>query len=222
MPRALPLNIGQQFGRWTVIHEAKRRDNDRYWRCKCDCGTERDVLLSHLRNGTSRSCGCSNLDRLTKHGAARNGQMTPEYRSWRSMKNRCLDPANPRFYLYGERGISVCERWIHSFINFLVDMGKRPAGTSIDRINPDGNYEPSNCHWATAKHQQRHLRTNPIIIVKNTAACLSEWAEKVGLPRAVIAMRIHRGWTPAEALGTPAGVRGRRIPKEERQCVFLP
>lgn len=155
---------GDLFGRWTVIGPSDKRASSKtlYVRCRCACGQERDVNLDNLKRGLTTSCGCyaaENSARChTTHGCARGSGLSPEYRIWRSMKNRCCN-SNVRHYVrYGGRGISVCDRWM-KFEDFLADMGPRPTpGHSIDRIDNDGNYEPGNCRWATAKEQRANQR----------------------------------------------------------------
>lgn len=151
---------GSTFGRLKVIEFAGTTKQGSLWRCRCECRNETVVLAKKLNNGTTRSCGCWNLDRVQKmgrsnrtHGHIVGGSMSPTYGTWVSMKSRCYNPDYARYERYGGRGITVCKRWLHSFENFLADMGVRPPGTSIDRINPNGNYTPGNCRWATAKEQ---------------------------------------------------------------------
>lgn len=128
-----------------------------YWLCRCDCGAEKIIRGVSLSSGHAKSCGCLQRERTTQastiHGHATDIRgMSPEYNSWRGMLDRCENQTNKRFRHYGGRGIIVCSRW-HSFKNFLADMGPRPTGTSLDRIDADGNYEKSNCRWATASEQ---------------------------------------------------------------------
>ena len=127
---------------------------------------------------------------------------SPEYIVWASMKNRCLSESNPSYGHYGGRGIRVCERWL-SFENFLSDMGRRPLGTSIDRIDNDGNYEPGNCRWATRLQQASNTsRITPITFGGITDSVLG-WARRIGIAQKTLVRRIELGWTTAEALTTP-------------------
>lgn len=173
-PRLLNL-AGQIFGAWTVISYAGRNNNKQpSWNCKCSCGTERIVVGQTLRCGLTNSCGCQHSARITKaktkHGGAikkkregdeqnrrsMNAEWRQEitYRRWLSMKKRVTDTSPQVWQYYGAKGITVCDRW-KKFENFLEDMGKCPDGLSLDRIDPNGNYEPSNCRWATWSQQFR-------------------------------------------------------------------
>lgn len=129
------------------------------WLCICDCGNETTVLGTQLRNGAIRSCGCLR-DEVAGRLSTKHGQHnSPEYIAWSSMHQRCTNPKNPRFIRYGARGISVCARW-QVFQNFFADMGARPHGLSIDRINNDGDYCPENCKWSTNKEQMNNMSRN--------------------------------------------------------------
>lgn len=177
---------GEKVGRLTVICEASRHptSNRVRWLCQCDCGNEIVVTGGSLRVGNSSSCGCLQSERTasanvarTKHGHARSGGgnkrlTSPEYRSWKAMLERIRNPNSPNYHLYGGRGITVCQRWLgeSGFSNFLADMGPRPNGKSIDRIDVDGNYEPDNCRWATLKEQRRNQRNSPELEAKRIAA----------------------------------------------------
>lgn len=133
------------------------------WRCKCDCGGEKVTRTETLRMGATKSCGC--LQRETaiitgKKTSIHGMKHSPEYRVWRTMKQRCNNPNAANYHLYGGRGVNVCKRWKDSFKTFYSDLGPRPSKKySLDRTDPDGNYEPGNCRWATTKDQLANRRT---------------------------------------------------------------
>ena len=143
---------GQIFGKWRVLERcdapSTTREKGAFWLCECTCQTEYKAREkfpgARLRAGRFAN-GCKTCKTPYSH--------TATYQSWRGMRERCINPKHASFDRYGGRGITVCERWTHSFKNFIEDMGERPAGTSIDRINNNGNYEPNNCRWATTKQQ---------------------------------------------------------------------
>ena len=162
---------GQRFERLVVIKRGENTSNGTArWICECDCGSESLLIRgTELRAGNSKSCGCLNMEILSrtnkgnKYGLKHRMCGTPEYNSWNGILMRCNNQNHKSFKDYGNRGITVCDRWKNSFENFYEDMGSRPgAEYSIDRIDNNGNYEPSNCRWATITEQNQNTRTNAI------------------------------------------------------------
>jgi hypothetical protein len=149
---------GKRFGRLTVLsYQGRPKPSFHVWQCGCDCGNETVIEGSRLKSGKAKSCGCLRRE-LSAARRLRHGRTdTAEHNTWIGMKGRCYNPANPKFYRYGGRGITVCERWRDNFENFAADMGPRPSPLhSIDRIDNDRGYEPGNCRWATQLEQQRN------------------------------------------------------------------
>lgn len=158
MPKRIEVPQGTRFGRLVVVGNGPTKNKRRSMTCICDCGATTEPLLQTLRRGDARSCGCQMSSGLLRHGHSKKGHYSPTWRSWQAMKARCLNSKHHAWPNYGGRGISICGRWLNSFENFLADMGERPTGTSLDRINNDGNYEPGNCRWATPSQQIANRR----------------------------------------------------------------
>lgn len=189
------LKKGDRFGNLTVVSFAyKNNESHLCWNCICDCGKTTIVTKSHLETKHTKSCGCL---RGEKHGYL--GSDT--YRIWQNMKNRCYNP-NVKCYLnYGGRGIRVCQKWRDSFSAFLKDMGPRPDGMTLERIDNEKGYFPENCKWATWKEQRRNSRGwLNILEFENKRMCLADWAIETGISRHVISKRLKMGWSIERAL----------------------
>lgn len=179
-----PVSVGDRFGKLVVLSFSHKNEKDRYWLCRCDCGAVKPIRNQCLaREKYTKSCGCSKGEFITqgkiKHGMAE----SREYRIWGAMKRRCYVPKCDKFHLYGGRGIRVCDRWLHSFENFLADMGPQPSPKhSIDRY-PDvnGHYEPDNCRWATQKEQMQNTRKTRIIVIEGKSMCIREASRLIGV-----------------------------------------
>lgn len=197
MPKAIDLT-GEKFGRWTVLQFAGW-DESKQWLCRCECGTERVVTGRNLRSGASYSCGCWNLEQIRqpkKHGMAK----TSEFRIWCMLLGRCYRETDPAYANYGGRGIRVCKRWRDSFKAFYADMGPRPKGLTIERIDNDGDYKPSNCRWATNREQQRNKRTNRYIEAFGKRQILQDWARELKTSASLLHYHLKQGRT-LEQLG---------------------
>lgn len=200
---------GRRFGRLVVQGRAPTEPGcDLRWECICDCGGTKTTVRGSLRAGHTRSCGCLQVEagKKTKtHGHGRNplynGKMSPTYRSWASMKDRCRRKNGPDFHNYGGRGITVCDRWRGSFENFLADMGERPSQAhTLDRKEVNGNYEPSNCRWATYQQQNRNRRTNRLLEIDGETITITEASERFNIDRGTLSQRLGRGWDLQRAL----------------------
>ena len=199
---------GKTFGRLVALRsEIKRPEGGQQytlWFCRCGCGNEKWIRQANLQSGSTISCGCHRLElhrkRMTVHGHGHSGSRrpnSPTMMSWASMMQRCYKPKTNRFEAYGGAGIKVCKEW-HAFVNFLSDMGERPDGKTLDRINSSKDYCPSNCKWSTRKEQNRNRKSVIMLTARGKTMCLAEWEENGSAVRAnSIARRIRAGW-PAE------------------------
>lgn len=196
---------GQRFGSWVVLQFAGQSEGKAkiaLWKCKCDCGFESVVYGTVLRNGKSTGClSCAKKKvsiARTIHGHCGTVK-SPTYLSWKSMKNRCYCETSPDYGTYGKLGVSVCDSWRDSFENFLADMGERPEGTTLDRIDFSGNYTKENCRWATSTQQSRNKKSSRFIEWEKRKITISEFAEIIGIDRRAARYRlVEKGMTPEE------------------------
>lgn len=190
---------GRLFGDWRVLEfSRKNAAGELYWLAVCKCGNVKDVKAASLRSGKSTNCGCKG--RNFQHGMTK----TRTFKSWDSMLQRCLNSNDPSFPRYGGRGISICKRWRESFEAFLSDMGERPEGMSLDRIDNDKGYSPRNCRWADASLQQRNTKVSKHLTVNGRTMALIEWARESGLEYSTLLRRYKAGWDHADIVGRPS------------------
>jgi len=212
MGKRSQVNPGDRYGRLTIIQEIETRTypsgtRKRWFSCKCDCGEMTASSISNLKNGHVSSCGC--LQRESRCVATRTHgkRHTKEYKTWATMKQRCSNPRNHKYPIYGGRGITVCDRWKDSFENFIDDMGECPQGCSIDRIDNDSGYFKENCRWSDATEQQRNKSTNVVLTFQGKSMCIAAWAEEKGMKTSTLWARLQRGWDIKEALETKVGTK---------------
>lgn len=203
---------GQTFGKLTVL-----RLSDDYlkgqarWLCQCECGNATVVFASNLGRGHTTSCGChkkSNYKTMNlAHGATagklgKKNEYPSTYKIWCLMRQRCLNRRSKAYRWYGARGIAICDRW-DDYANFVLDMGHRPDGHSLDRIDNGGPYSPENCRWATRTEQARNKRNNHLLTYNGETRSIAEWAEHIGVHPNRLASRMRRGWDVERALTYP-------------------
>ncbi len=195
--KRLEISVGQKYSMLTVIEELPISQNGRTFKCMCDCGNAHTVLMQHLVRLKIKSCGCHRRKTSTRHGMWE----SREYSSWENMIQRCLNPKARKYYLYGGRGITVCEEWLKSFAAFYADMGPRPEGTSLDRKDSEKGYYKDNCKWSTFKEQSVNVRSFSQFVKYNGVVQPTEkWLEELNLDRTVFKSRLLRGMSFKESL----------------------
>lgn len=210
------MNIGDRFGRLVIVAEAPRMYRKVAYRCVCDCGGEKTLPASALRSGNTKSCGCLHLETSTalclsrtKHGhSTRRHGWTPTYNSWVAIKERCGNPRSKLWPKYGGAGILLCDAW-WDFSVFLADVGERPPGTSMDRIDNNRGYEPGNVRWATPSQQRRNqkrqrLTEEKVAMIKSMIAagrsCSEIGAEFGESPGVIRQIKIGKNWRDVEPM----------------------
>jgi hypothetical protein len=200
-------DIGRTFGKLTCVsygpdHITPAGEKHRTMVCACACGGAKTAIATSVRAGRTTSCGCqiaAGALKRTRHGQARASNRSGTYSSWAQMRSRCNDPGANGYQRYGGRGIKVCERWA-DFQAFLSDMGERPAGMSIDRVDVDGHYEPGNCRWASRQTQAENKRTARHYTAYGETHNARGWHERTGVHPGTLRVRIQRGWPVERAV----------------------
>ena len=211
MPVAKDIT-GQRFSRLVVLERAgSNKDGHAVWKCLCDCGEHTWAIGKLLRTGHTRSCGCLQKEiarkNKTTHGMAAKGRgKGTAYYSWLAMRQRCEQPNHSEYRYYGARGIKVCPEW-SNYQTFVKDMGERPSAKhSIERIDNDKGYEPSNCRWATATEQSYNRRSTILIEYKGEVKNALEWSKETGFSPSLIVQRHRNGWPPEKIFTTPVQI----------------
>lgn len=221
--------IGLTYGRLTVVQYAGRSGGRHQWKCLCVCGNSSIVLGCNLAGGNTTSCGCYGQEQRFTRAKTHGRSHTTIHNIWCKMVARCTKPSNKGFHYYGGRGISVCKGW-RQFSNFYADMGERPAGLSLDRIDNNGGYWcgkcdecqqnrwPSNCRWATRSQQMVNRRCTRFLTYQGRTLNISQWAQEVGIKRLTITRRLDSGWSVEDALTIPLIPNDKSRRKSRRQA----
>lgn len=201
---AMPIDLtGQRFGKLTVICFSGRRGRKRMWLCECECGKQVERETWYLKSGHGLSCGCTKSDKISKAITKHGQRHTKLYRVWSAMKRRCDNPKVDRYPRYGGRGIKYCDEW-NKFIPFYewaIKAGYK-EGLSIDRINPDGNYEPNNCRWITMAEQANNTSQNRHIFYGGRSMTVAEFANAIKQPYMKVYQELFKlKWTPEQCAG---------------------
>lgn len=199
MARRVKDHAGLRYGRLTVIErDGSFSNGDAKWLCQCSCGGSKRVRASHLNNGHVRSCGCLRIEVSRESSKTHGKSKTRLYSVWQSIIRRCKYPKDKAYHNYGARGIDVCEEWRNDFSNFYdwCQASGYEHGLWIDRIDNDGDYEPSNCRWVNAKESNRNRRMCIMLTCGTKTACMNEWAEYIGITKMMFKTRLKTwGWS---------------------------
>jgi hypothetical protein len=201
MPMPFADHTGKVFGLWTVKYFYGRNKNNKpIWVCQCKCGTTKPVLMATLHNGTSKSCGCIAGELRGSKTRTHGKSATPAYKSFHAMWARCTGKSLSDYYV--NANIEICDRW-KSFENFFADMGPRPEGTTIDRIDGTKGYSPENCRWATLEEQANNKRSNRKELVNGELLSVAQAARKYNRHESGVRHRLRKGMTLEQAVLTP-------------------
>lgn len=213
VPKRAKNLTGQRFTRLTAVACAGRGKHGYLWECMCDCGNTVVATVNHLTQGSTKSCGCLNTEvraqqcraRSTTHGMAARGRVHPLYSTWANIIQRTTNPDRRDYQFYGGRGVQVCDRWRKSFEAFVSDMGDRPEGLTLDRIDVNGDYTPENCRWASWDVQHQNTRSTRKFDVNGEILSCRDMEARCGVAARTIYQRITKlGLSPVEAMAPGA------------------
>jgi hypothetical protein len=197
---------GKRFNRLFVDSFSHSDDGLIYWNTICDCGTEKKIAGSRIKNGMTQSCGCLRMETIkranTKHGHYVGGMKSKTYASWEAMMDRCYRPSSGSFHSYGAKGVTVCERW-HKFENFLADMGDRPLNHQLDRKDAGLGYSLKNCRWLTHLENQQNRRNVRVYELNGELLTGRQIAERFDAPVRIVGNRLSKGLSIEDALSPP-------------------
>ena len=211
------MRPGDKYGRLTVKEPSEKDKHGQKWTCRCECGATRDVYESNLTNGNSKSCGCINSERLREMKLRHGGTGTRLYNIWLDMRKRCTNQNSKNYKRYGARGITVCEEWAEyeAFESWAIENGYNDS-KSIDRIDNNEGYEPTNCRWTDEITQANNRRSNRIHEIDGIKKTSAEWCREYGVKPNTFLNRINRGMTAKEALETPAKIGNNQYTERRR------
>lgn len=204
---------GLKFNRLSGIRRVKNIGRGLRWLWQCECGAQTIADPSKVKSGHTQSCGCVWVEKCRKHGHGHdyNGNQTRTYKAWVNMRSRVSGRYKQYDNSYTSKGITVCDRWLNSFENFLSDMEECPSGMTLDRFpDNDGNYEPENCRWATPAQQNRNMSRTQTVFFRGETICLVDICKKIGIHIATVRHRLNIGMSVEDALTIPPRYRTRR------------
>lgn len=207
---------GKKFGNLTVVKKVERKNRSNQWLCKCDCGKEVVCYQYNLERGTSTSCGCLRSYYAKKTRSCHGESTGKLYKKWSSIKTRCYNKNTPCYKNYGGRGIKMCDEWL-DFWNFREWAYKNgySEGLTLERIDVNGNYEPSNCKWIPMEEQAINKRNNSFIEYGGKRQTISQWSKELGVGKEVLSYRYRAGWAPEECLFGKKTAGKHQLPRKE-------